>query len=629
MSLSSRLSYVTLGATVLLAASLTTIGRLGVSEVEGRLDANVVTGKAVLWEKVLSGVFSAMESNATTLTRHREALTGVAAGDVLKVENEGAPIVVRLAGLGVADGLTVVGKEGQPLFQQPRDVAVSPESPVLRAARADGRPARGLERTGARGVVAVVAFPLFERGQPIGAAAFVRVLDAALADFKTHEGSDFAIRAPDGTVERSTDAHLFKLLEVEPTALDQSTYRVGQAGERLFSVVSLPLRDAQGQALARLVAVKDDTDSITRVTWLNRAALAVGAVLVLLAVVVVHTYIRRALAPLRRVVAVTRAVAQGELCHTVQCHRQDELGEVASAVNAMIGQLRTLVEKIASSTAEVSASAREMTAVTDDVRQGLSDQNSSTDQVATAVTEMSATVEEVARSTVAAADAARDADVQARTGREVVRSAAQAIGELSRAMQETDHALERLEQDSLAIGSVIDVIRGIAEQTNLLALNAAIEAARAGEQGRGFAVVADEVRTLASRTKQSTGQIRETIERLQARAREAAGTMKQGLQLAQAGVAQADKADGALERITGAVSSISDMNSQVASASQEQSTVARDININVVRISEIARASLQRAEQTATASRRLAELANELDSLVASFRLSEAEAVKS
>ncbi|THB70290.1 MAG: methyl-accepting chemotaxis protein [Gammaproteobacteria bacterium] len=215
-------------------------------------------------------------------------------------------------------------------------------------------------------------------------------------------------------------------------------------------------------------------------------------------------------------------------------------------------------------------------------------QKAEVDKVATAMTEMSATVHEVARNATEAAEAAQRADEETSKGKMVVSQAIEAIDLLASEVNDAAQVIHRLEQDSDEIGAVLDVIRGIAEQTNLLALNAAIEAARAGEQGRGFAVVADEVRTLAQRTQQSTQEIQNMIERLQSGAQDAVKAMEQGRSRAQVGVEQAAEAGTSLETIAQAVGTISDMNTQIATAAEEQSVVAEEINLNIVSISDMA-----------------------------------------
>lgn len=262
-----------------------------------------------------------------------------------------------------------------------------------------------------------------------------------------------------------------------------------------------------------------------------------------------------------------------------------DLGDIASAFAGYTDKVQKIVDQI--------------TAKTDECTSGLASGGSSdnaslfmkqkeeVDKVATAMNEMSATVHEVARNATEAAEAAQQADAETRTGKSVVSQAIEAIDLLASEVESAAQVIHKLEQDSDEIGAVLDVIRGIAEQTNLLALNAAIEAARAGEQGRGFAVVADEVRTLAQRTQQSTQEIQNMIERLQSGSQDAVKAMEQGKNRAQAGVTQAAEAGTSLETIAAAVSTISDMNTQIATAAEEQSVVAEEINLNINSISDM------------------------------------------
>ncbi|WP_409567084.1 methyl-accepting chemotaxis protein [Pseudomonas sp.] len=286
----------------------------------------------------------------------------------------------------------------------------------------------------------------------------------------------------------------------------------------------------------------------------------------------------------------------------------------------MTESLRNLIGRIGGGVGQIAAAAEQLSAVTAQTSVGVQKQREETDQVATAMHQMSATVQEVAQNAEQASSAARQADEQARQGDRVVKDAIGQIDSLSAEVEHSAHAIEELNTESGRIGSVLEVIRAVAEQTNLLALNAAIEAARAGEQGRGFAVVADEVRALARRTHDSTEEIEGLIGNLQRVAQKAVEQMQTSRNLTLRTVELAGEAGSALGRITESVSTIEQMNQQIAAASEEQSAVAENISQSVTRVRDIGEQSASGSEQTASASAELARLGVELQGLVARFR---------
>ena len=346
------------------------------------------------------------------------------------------------------------------------------------------------------------------------------------------------------------------------------------------------------------------------------------AVLTAMFMLVLATYLGHSAA--RRtetLVAGLNAIADGDFTHKVKMHGQDEFAWMADRCNSVTSKLSKTIRDILDGADQLASAADRLSDITAQSRQRVFNQNMQTEQVASAMTEMSTTVHQVAQNASRAAEAAQDADQQAKSGMAVVKSTIQSIDSLASEVSRTSEAINKLKEDSVSIGAVLDVIRGIAEQTNLLALNAAIEAARAGEQGRGFAVVADEVRTLASRTQQSTQEIQGMIERLQTGANQAVAAMVQGKTAAKTSVDQAVNAGNSLETINRYIDTIKDMNTQIAAAAEEQSVTAEEINRNVVNISGISRDTADGAEQTANSSSQLARLAAQLQEQVGRFRI--------
>ncbi len=298
-----------------------------------------------------------------------------------------------------------------------------------------------------------------------------------------------------------------------------------------------------------------------------------------------------------------------------------QLARLVRAYNHLAQGIQEMVQAFTKTSTELGIMSSQIAEITERTQREILRQQHETDQVATAMNEMSATVEEVARHAANAAEAAHTADTAANEGAQIAEETRAGIEALVGEVDRAAEVIKKLDEESNNIGMVLDVIKNIAEQTNLLALNAAIEAARAGEQGRGFAVVADEVRTLASRTQQSTQEIEEMITRLQAGANESVKVMGSALEKGHEGARRVERTAEALADILGAVQAINEMNTQIATAAEEQSAVANEINRNIANISEVAHHTTQGAEEARHAGEQLASLSMELQQLVKKYEL--------
>ncbi|MDU9023877.1 methyl-accepting chemotaxis protein [Pseudomonas corrugata] len=453
---------------------------------------------------------------------------------------------------------------------------------------------------------------------------------------QTRKGSE---EAGQGQIEQAEQA--MKQAEVLKTAIKDPGYQtvinevaghIAGFNEKLAEytgllaqekVISGQLRERAAQVVERVDQAYAAEDKAMQAELKKNSLLIVGssALALLVGLIAAWVITRLIVAPLRSVIRVAQQIAGGDLSATVEVTRRDEIGQLMLAMQQMGAGLSSIVSGLQSGIEQLANSAQSLSAVTEQTNLEVSSQKEETEQVATAMNQMTATVHDVARNAEEAAQAAQTADDKVESGQQVVRQSMVRIEQLADSATSASSSIESLSAEIQNIGTVLSVIKSVAEQTNLLALNAAIEAARAGEQGRGFAVVADEVRALAKRTQQST----EEIERLVSALRSAAQTSVQQIQssgeLVKMAVSDALQTESALGSIAAAVSLIQQMNQQIAAAAEQQSSVAEEINRSVTSIRASADQSSLAMQGNAASSIELAQLGVELKGMVGHFRL--------
>jgi len=448
-------------------------------------------------------------------------------------------------------------------------------------------------------------------------------------DVNNRLGGDSFERRKEGLAPKKVDIDKAKFDEAVRTG-EKVFYYEHKNGQRLLTQLTPVENKSECEAchgnehkLRCVLRISTPLDEIDRKIATNRwYMIIISSVMTLIVLTVIWRVIKKsATAPITGLVSLMGGIAQGDLTQKIDVTSEDEIGELSENANKMVEDINNALSQVLATTKMVASSANELSKDSAQIVGGAKSQSDKSTNVATAMEEMSATVTEIAKNSGEAANASKEARDMAVKGGDVVKKTLDGMGRIASSVERSANTIKVLEKSSAQIGEIVKVIDDIADQTNLLALNAAIEAARAGEQGRGFAVVADEVRKLAEKTSKATKEIADMIKGIQVDTKNAVSAMDEGTKEGKAGVSLAIEAGAALDKIVETVKRVSDMIAQIATAAEEQSATTEEITRNIGSIAEVSKDTMTKAEASSSVTEEMKKLAEELESLVNRFKL--------
>ena len=616
-SLKLRLSLVIGLATLIFTVVLFTLGQHLYQEKNAEYQNAYLGGLNDLWRAISENERSAMAANFTSLTRNRKLSTALYRGKDDGVLDAVGPTATRLQAMSIADNIMITAKDGRVMFSALDTATQAPT--IAKNAIASGKNQSGFALTADGRLVNLVAFPIFDRSDLVGVGVYEKELLSVAEKIKAANGREIRILDISGKPVAGTSDNF-------PTAsiIDKrnATYQEINWDTGIMGIGTLPLVTSDNQIAGYMQSMEDVSAQATVQRRLQITGYSVAAVMLGLLMAGVLIYMKRALRPLDMGVQHMERIAAGDLSQSITCNRNDEFKRLLGSMQKMNHDLSSLVSKVATTSDQLIHTIEEVDNSANLTNSAVEHQKQELEALATSLTEMTASATHVAENINHLAATASESMKATEDGNSIVKSSVHSINVLTNEIRKGSEVIGTLAEESQQIGVVLEVIKNIAEQTNLLALNAAIEAARAGEQGRGFAVVADEVRTLAGRTQDSTKEIEQIIDALQTGVNEAVKVMSDSVAHAEESSQQATTIGETLDSVQHQITRINELSSQVAASAEQQRATTEEMNQNIHRISKSADETSHQSNNTSSVVGKLSNLSQILREEMARFKIS-------
>jgi len=622
MTFRTRLLSIIFFAAFLVMAVFSYVAYISVDFSESRFSESAIRGKSVLWQKIIQVQLDQMEAASTSLTRANDLLKALQQSNTAELQDAAISTFNRLSSSGQISRLQIADNNGNIVFSSPASFSGPSIKTLIRKSLLEKKVFKGLERDDDGSIVAEVVFPLYVRAQPVGVAIYMSDLNSAIESFKQTDGSETHLLSGSGKAEYSTNQKQFQLIQAD---LDlESTNSALQfrqhLGNRTFSMVQLPIMDANRVQLANLLTATDYTSSHQKQSRFFKGGLFLVLFAFIVSMLFMYWYIVKSFKPLRKCLYIMSNISAGNLTDSIKLDSSGEFGKLMQGLSGMQIKLRDMIDGINAAAHQIEDSSGNLDKVTHESSLRVASQSQITQQLVDNIDQLMKASHEVDKSASESAIETEITGNEVSKGRSIVKQGVETTKTISSQVKAAEVVVKDVQSETESIGSVLDVIKSIAEQTNLLALNAAIEAARAGEHGRGFAVVADEVRTLAKRTRTSTQEIEAMIETLQKEASNAVSKMVESIRLVEKGVTISDTTDQSFNLIAEKVHLIHQKNLNISHAASNQLSLSEVMHDYVQTINTATENAVNGNQVTLKSSQELISLAAQLKQKVAQFK---------
>ena len=622
MNLKNRIVFtVIIMAVVIISAGLIS-SYLKIDKAESRYNELTINANQQLWDLIVLNQFTLMEPNLKIITRDRQLKKALQNNELGIIKDNARTTFNILEGQKVITNLQLLNNNGTILYDATEKSRLSSTNQLSLLTIKQKKNATAITQNAQGKLQAELTFPVTQRGKIIGAGSYSLHLDKLIDALKNRQHSQIYIADKSAQLESHSDIDLHDEISKLSLPYEQSKHLLIKKSGSVYSTTILPLKTLNNELLGNLITIVDNTYSYNSQQTINISAILLLLTISAIAIIFIYWYLSHSLKPLHSISQSLTAVSEGDLTISIeQSPRNDEIAEIQRAIGNTINKLHELISRITPLVSEVNHSSELLAQTMQSNQNNINQQKINIKQVSNAALGVESAIANISQYSNQMTTHSQETDEELGKGSQIIHATIDSIKKISIQVESSANVINKLSKDTESIVTILDVIKSIAEQTNLLALNAAIEAARAGEQGRGFAVVADEVRSLAGKTQESTLEIEGMIDRLRASAGSAVNEMESSRAEVQSCVALANKMESSLAIITPKVAEIKNSNIEINHSIVEQKEAIEGINKNISTISHISEDNVEKNSEAVSISENLKQLSDKLDAMIVQFKI--------